>query len=334
MDKSRQIKRNHHYVWSFYLKSWAENNDIYYISKKGKISRDSVKGLAKETDFYKINLLNKSDVEFIKGWSSFSPDFLQDIHMSHLRDFQNLTKISSLISRSGFSSEELENTKKAIRHNSLENLHTIYEDLAVNVVSNLAKGKLSVLDDNQNMIAFCSYLGHQISRTKSFKEKCLGGMQLRANGNLQATKYAELAEKNWWFISFMLGLNIGTSLYAEKQKNNHVFVKNNTSVPFITSDTPIINIHSSLDGLGELEAPAFSDFYIPLSPSYAYMINDSSDFNHLSEIADVDMVNELNRVMYQKSFKTIFASTEEVLKNVKANNKRQQSDLRSMSPSA
>lgn len=332
MDKNRQIKRNHHYVWSFYLKSWADKNDIHYISKKGKISRDSVKGLAKEIDFYKINLLNKSDVEFIKAWSSFSPDVLQKIHMSHLRDFQNLTKLSNSISNIDVDSDDIENVKKAIEHNSLENLHSIYEDLAVEAISNLAKGKLSVLDDGQNMIAFCSYLGLQITRTKLFKDKTFENIKLFSKQNAQAAQaaqYFDKTEKNWWFISFMVGVNIGMSLYAEREKQEHIFIRNLTSVPFITSDNPIINIHSSLNDLDEMEAPIYSDFYIPLSPSYAYMINDSSDFNHLSDTIDVDMVNELNGMMYQKSFKTVFSNSEEALVKVKSQNKRLQSDLRS-----
>lgn len=97
MEKFEQIKRNHHYVWSYYLKSWsAEDNKIFYISKKGKISCDSVKGLAKDIDFYKINSLNEKDIFFIKKLSSYSSSYLQNIHLQQLNYFKNLLDIKSI----------------------------------------------------------------------------------------------------------------------------------------------------------------------------------------------------------------------------------------------
>ena len=63
MEKYLQIKQWHHYVWGFYLKQWANGNDIYHVTQKGKIACDSVKGLSRELGFYKIKPLNKVDIE-------------------------------------------------------------------------------------------------------------------------------------------------------------------------------------------------------------------------------------------------------------------------------
>lgn len=317
MQKHKQIKRNHHYVWSYYLKSWAQGNDIFYISPSGKVACDSIKGLAKETDFYKINPLKNEDVEFLKNWSAKSPKPLQDIHMSHLNDFVKLSKISNFISQSDIDSKELNLIDKAIRHNSLENLHSIYEDLTVNVLSGIAQGNFDLLNSKQNMIAFCAYIGHQISRTKMFKETAMNVSKTEPIIAKNYPFYLKLLEKNWWFISFMLGTNIGTSLYETKGRDNHVFISNNTGVPFVTSDNPIINIHSSLDELSPGEAPASADFYMPLSPKYAYMMNNSTNYNHLADSIDSETVNKLNRFMYNKSHKTVFGSSNIVLKELK-----------------
>lgn len=301
MDKYKQIKRNHHYVWSFYLRSWATGNDLFYISKKGKIARDSVKGLAKETDFYKISLLNDEDVEFIKSISSKSPIFLQEIHMSQLSSFDE-------------SPEEASYFAKVIQHNSLENLHSIIEGTAVEVISKLAIGEVDCLHKKENMIAFCSYVGHQMSRTKSFKEKSMAAL---ISANLVAAthpKYLELFEKNWWFLSYMFGINIGCSLYESKDRDNHIFMRNNTELPFITSDNPIINVHYSLESISERLAPESADFYIPLSPKYAYMINNSSDFDRLSAAVEIDNVMFFNEEIADKSYGTVFGSSEAALK--------------------
>ena len=317
MKKYKQIKRNHHYVWSHYLKSWAQGNDVFYISPSGKISRGNIKGLAKETDFYKINPLNKEDIEFIKMWSSKSPKPIRKIHNSHLKTFIKLSRISNSISQSDINSKELRTVDKAIRHNSLENLHSIYENLAVEIISGLSQGKSKLLNSNKNMVAFCGYIGHQISRTKMFKDISLNTSKNAPEIANNYPEYLKLLHKNWWFLSFMFGTNIGMNLYETKNKDNHIFISNNTSVPFITSDSPIINVHSSLNKLPSDVPPSSADFYIPLSPKYAYMINNSYDYNHLANSITIDMVNRLNGCILKKSHQTVFGSSDVVLKELK-----------------
>ena len=320
IEKSKQVKRNHHYVWSYYLKSWAEGNDLFYISKKGKIAKDSVRGLAKETDFYKISPLNEEDVELIRRFSKISPPFLQEEHESQLNHFIKLSSISKFINYYGRNSNELNRIDKVIRHNSLENMHSIYEDLTVEVIEALSKGESTVLDDNQNMIAFCSYIGHQMSRTKNFKDKVKQVLDGDISLKSQYPKESRLLEKNWWFISYMLGINIGFSLYESKDRDNHIFIENKTKTPFITSDHPIINVHPDVLNKAKYEVPKNTDFYFPISPKYAYMINHSGEYNDLEESISEKMVKELNRHIHGKSYENVFSSNAESLEEIKAHN--------------
>ena len=324
VDKSKQVKRNHHYVWSHYLKNWAEGNDLFYISKKGKIAKDSVKGLAKETDFYKISPLNEEDVDIIRRFSKLSPPFLQEEHESQLNHFIKLSSISKLINSSGISSDEINKLDKVIKHNSLENMHSIYEDLTVEVIGALCRGDRTVLDETQNMIAFCSYIGHQISRTKNFKDKAKQALDGNVSLRKQYPKEARLLERNWWFISYMLGINIGFSLYESKDRDNHIFIENKTETPFITSDHPIINVHLDVLNKAEDEVPERSDFYFPVSPKYAYMINHSSEYNGLEGSISKEMVKKLNGHVYEKSYINVFSSNIESLEEIKAHNKADQ----------
>src|SRR5690606_19683319 len=121
----------------------------------------------------------------------------------------------------------------------------------------------------------------QMTRTKSFKEKVF---ELAINKKVyeQYTnppypfeKYHQLMSKNWWFLSYMFGMNMGASFSATRNEDKHVLLINNTSEPFITSDNPIINVHPSLKDIPKGNAPNFMDAYYPLSPKYAYMINNS-----------------------------------------------------------
>ena len=321
VEKSKQVKRNHHYVWSYYLKSWANGNDLFYISKKGKISKDSVKGLAKETDFYKISPLNEEDVNLIRRFSRLSPPFLQEEHESQLSHFIRLSNISKFINSSEKRTDELNRLDKVIKHNSLENMHSFYEDMSVKVIGALRGGDRSILDNNQNMIAFCSYIGHQMSRTKSFKDKAKQALEGNVALRSQYPKESSLLEKNWWFISYMLGINIGFSLYESKDRDKHILIENRTETPFITSDHPIINLHPDSLSKAENDVPESSDFYFPVSPKYAYMINHSSEYDSLEEKISEEMVKKLNRYIHEKSYRNVFSSNIESLKELNAHNK-------------
>lgn len=313
MDKFDEIKKNHHYVWSFYLKNWSlDKKNIYYISKKGKISFDSVKGLAKEIDFYKINSLNQNDIKFLKNLSSKSSLEAQKLHMSQLNFFIRLLKIEEDLSDFKVH-DEREKIVNTIKSNSLENTYMIIEKLALEVISNLSKKDLKILEEKQKLLALLYYLGHQITRTKSFRDRVLS--EIKKDDRLY-----NYWEKNWWFISYMFGMNIGYSFYTSilNKKTKYFIFENKTKYTFITSDNPVINIHPSLNELKEREAPEHADFYIAISPNIGLMINESSFYDYMiDEVKDEDVMF-LNRKLYEKSHETIFAKSENIIKEVKS----------------
>lgn len=324
MRKYAQIKKKHHYVWSFHLKQWTNGKDIYYFTKKGNIACDSIKGLSCERGFYKINSLNKSDIEFIQAISSKSDINLQEQHKKFLNNFIALSHISNVCQNYKTRSNEANTTHLAILYNSLENLHSGFESGVKPVLEKLHHGASEVLNENQNMVAFCSYLGQQITRTKTFKEKSLSAVNrniLAENeSNIDIREYKkiqQLTENNWWFLSFMLGINVGYSLYRTRLNDNHIFIVNKTNTPFITSDNPVVNIHSSLCALGEYEAPEELDLYFPISPRYAYMINNSTEYNSLADFLCESDVEMLNEKMVKKAGATIFGNSNKILESLK-----------------
>lgn len=322
MRKYAQIKKKHHYVWSFHLKQWANGKDIYYITKKGNIACDSIKGLSCERGFYKISPLNKNDIEFIRTMSAISDVNLQKQHNKFLSTFVALSHISNVCQNSKIKSDEVNNVHLAIMYNSLENLHSGFESGVKPVLEKLHHGASEVLNANQNMVAFCSYIGQQ--RTKTFKEKSLTAINRNISAsnenNIGISEYRriqKLTEKNWWLLSFMLGINVGYSLYLTRLNDNHIFITNNTNTPFITSDNPVVNIHSSLSALEENEAPEKLDLYFPISPKYAYMINESTEYDSFTDYLSESEVEMLNAKMVEKADETIFGNSNEILKSLK-----------------
>lgn len=205
----------------------------------------------------------------------------------------------------------------AIECNSMEDLHAIFETPALPIIKELRSGNSEVLKTKMNLVALCSFMGHQLTRTKSFKDGSLSAIKGNAIQSVEHQRYAALTERNWWFISFILGINVADSLYILKDKENHLFISNNTKIPFITCDNPVINIHSSLKNLDKGDAPEFMDLYFPISPNYAYMINESSDYNSLVKSVNEEDVKKLNSFIAKKSYKNTYGNSKEVLELVR-----------------
>lgn len=312
--KYLEAKRQHHHVWANYLKRWSINaKEVYYSTRTGKIALDSVKAIAVEKDFYQIKPLRNNHIKLIKYFSSLSPANLQELHASYLADFLLDQRLEEIYQKSEMPDQEIDDIFNSLRCNSLENLHSIQENEAREVIESLAKRELNALNNSQNTINFINFFGHQISRTKTFKDTVLTAL-LKIDKET-GTSHAESLSECWWFISYMLGMNIGADLYATRKVDNHCILLNDTGIPFITSDQPIINVHTSLSG-DKISPPddEHCDFYYPITPSVAYMINKSDRFQRGANHISTDVVNELNIKLARKANTYIVSNSKDSLK--------------------
>jgi hypothetical protein len=316
-QKNIQIKKKHHYIWGHYLNQWSVNNGVYYITKSNKIACDSAKGLSWEHGFYKIQPLRDEDIHFIIQWSKKSPEFLQKTHRAFLNNFIEISKRLHLIDALNINSEEIEGVSSALRYNSLEDLHSDIESKVLPTLNELWDGNPKILSNSENMDTFCSFIGQQLARTKHFKELALKTLEHESMQIQKYPNYKSLFERNWWFISFMFGINIGSSLYRSRNSDKHIFIFNNTELPFVTSDNPAINIHPSLANLADGEDPKIMDLFFPLSPKLGYMINKSNEYDHLEFSIHENDVIKLNKMITKKSDKTLYSNSEIILKELR-----------------
>lgn len=302
--KAIEVKRKHHYVWARYLKAWAAGNNVHYISKKGLPAIDSVKGLAQEHGFYKISSFEKADVEYIKSMSKLSPVELQSIHMGFLDDF---IKVSSFLkSMQRLNTQNTKLLSDYLQYNVLEDIHSRIERAAWPIISELRNGKVEVLENQSNRSNFCLFVAQQLTRTKIVRDYSIAAS---TRGGLPEFMTAAL-KKNWWFISLMLGINLGKSL-VESGKQRHFLIENPTDTPFITSERPVINIHACMQTIVPDEPPENLDLYYPLSPTHAYMVTDSEGYDSFRGEIDQDQVLLLNRYMAESANGIVYGSTRE-----------------------
>ena len=319
--KSLEAKKNHHHVWASYMRRWApDNKNVFYTTKKNNniIRNDSVKSIAVERDFYRVQPLTPDHVEVIKGWSSKSPEDLHELHMSYLNDYMKMQYMESIYKQSGIKNEEADKMFEAWKCNGIENYHTAHEDEVKYVLKALANRDLSVLDNDQNMIYFMQFFGHQIARTKNFKDSIGAGLgksrpSLDKATEEQVNHIMKLTQESWWFIGYMFGMSMGRSLYLNRKDDVHCLLINDTDTPFITSDQPIVNIHQVLTD--EIKAPEDHecDLYYPISPNVAYMINKSNRFPRGRVQVSVDDVEEMNIKLAKKANFHIIGDSKESL---------------------
>jgi len=322
MDKVEQIKVNHHYVWARYLKNWSNNNDVFYITKKGKIARDSVKGLCRERNFYTLPLLDSEDVNFLTQLSAQCDPFLQELHREFLND---LVKLSTLIrvlqSHPASNGQDFRKVVDVIENNIIENMYAIDESIFLPILGKLTNGDFACLEETENLINFYQFIGHQITRTFNAKNRTFSGINSNPVLVNQHGDGIKLLEKNWPCISFMFGINVGFNLYAKRKSTKQIFITNTSQVPFITSDNPVINIHPSVNLKDVSKPPDHMDIFFAVSPEYAILICESDAYDGIEAAVTEEIVHQFNGHIYRNSGATIFATSEAVIRDVRTANK-------------
>ena len=309
--KDLEAKKRHHYVWANYLARWSNGTkNVFYTTKSGKFAHDSVRAIVVDDYFYKTTTLTSKHVEVIEGFSRKSPNHLHQQHMSYLNDFLMMQQAETIYSKSGIRNQEIELHLHAMKCNPLENLHASHEKKVLPILAALADEKLDVLQDKQHMIEFIAFFGHQISRTKTFRDSVISVL---SRSNAMEIEVAHAVEHAWWFLSYMFGMNIGFSMYMDRHNATHALLVNDTSVPFITSDQPVVNVHSCVSET-EFGAPEYADLYYPISPRVAYIICDSERFMPSKNEVDETTVAELNSKVAAQAMVHIIGDSESAIR--------------------
>lgn len=313
-SKYLEIKKRHHYVWANYLARWGHGTeDVFYTTKTGKIAHDSVRGIVVDDFFYKISALTRKHVEVIKGFSRKSPDHLHQQHMSYLQDFLEFQQDEEVYRQSSIQNQEVELHLEAAKCNLIENLHSSHEKTALPVLAALVDENLDVLRDKQKMVEFMTFVGQQFCRTKAFRDNALRVLNRRSTLEIEVS---DAMSHSWWFLSYIYGMNLGWSLYAGRNEARHALLVNDTPVPFITSDHPVVNVHPCVSET-EFSSPEHADFYYPISPRIAYIICDSDRFKRGKNRIDETTAVEFNSKQAAQAMMHIIGDTEEAIRPFK-----------------
>jgi hypothetical protein len=121
----------------------------------------------------------------------------------------------------------------------------------------------------------------------------------------------------WNILSFFMATDLTLKLF-HKKNSCFTFISNKTSLNFITTDQPVINLkRNDLDKSGHVKT---MEFYYPLSPDCALLINFDKSIGLKFEGIEIDEseVQKYNELLLSNSESFIFSNNIETLNTIKA----------------
>jgi hypothetical protein len=296
-------KRRHHYVPKFYLEPWSENGRIFCF-RKGQVKQLGLNDVGVEEDFYAVGELTLEDIEVLRrGVIAPSNKGAQKIHESLLRDFAQVAYANRLLNQRPEMAEE---AKKIIREtvsNLDENYHEAIEHDLQYALHCMLSGSVEFFSDVAVAGSFLRALALFSLRTKARRQAMKSRVRMpRADANI---------DRIFGPMIHMLAVNVGGNLLVDRAQFRIALLNNETAVPFITGDQPVINIHEHRDEMG---TPREVEWYMPLSPKMAmlYVLAEHAPGSHSATISQAE-VEGYNARMAEHSHDQLYGNSEESL---------------------
>jgi hypothetical protein len=294
-------KRRHHYVWRYYLESWS-NAGKMYCRKDGKIYSNNPRNLAVENDFYKLCDLNYSETEFLLAFAKSLPAHAERVIDNFIKYFTLHTKLLETYGATLEKNQELSIMLDVHRSNFEENYHEGIEKSALPILKEIINGDVSFYQDSAKCRKFMYFIATQLLRTR----KMAAGMN-----NMPPNDLGIDFKKVWPVQRHMIACNFGCNLFLERHEKPIAMIHNESSVGFIASDNPVINLYPN-----EARANVCALYY-PVSPKRAIVFGDLKD-DIVRPIWSVTagQAHQLNGALAASSHEMIFADSEDVLLNL------------------
>jgi hypothetical protein len=292
--KLRGKKHRQHYVFRRYLKRWA-TKDRLAVLRKGEIRESNLTRVAVEKQFYKLQPITPDDVTLIRTTLLESAnDFVRSNAESLIKCFTLPFVVRDLIEANPPVNPLLSAWVEEQIVNGEENLHCGVEEGLMGALDEMLDGKTDFFLDPRASYEFLYAISVQYLRTKRMRE-AIGAVRSPFAGS-DMTRIRGL-------YTLISAMRIADSMYEERARHKLVLLDNQTGIPFITGDQPIINLHATFgDG-----APESLEFYYPISPTRAMVLVNAA--TSVEAIVRGDRVSTLNGLMVRNSHDQVFSNS-------------------------
>lgn len=304
--KPNPNKRAHHYVWQHYLKAW-EIEETFSCLMDNKIFPTNTKNIAQERDFYKLEELNKSEIEFLevillKGTTGLK----RELAMGWINSMQQIFPLRALLRQQGEVPEQIEEYIRNYLFNTEEDLHCKIEKDAIPHLKSLRNVDAGLMLDIHKKIEFCHFLSYQYFRTKRLQDRFVESF------NNDPKPPGKINFANCWKVARHVFADRVTSTLINECFANIIFLTNSTGTYFITGDQPVINTFAI--GKGLHDEILHTEFYYPLSPTLAMLFTvDKAQSELKSKELTLAEVHHYNHAIADQSHTQLYAATNNCL---------------------
>jgi len=302
------IVKRQHYVWRQYLRSWSSKDRICTLLKeKNEVRTTGLMGVAQERYFYRLQELSISEFELLEGLISKSHHSVQGLLNDFLIPYRAFTDISKKIKGSK-PNEKIESELREIEINTLEKIHEKFETDGAKLISCRSQEDLKQIlsnpdDRNSALIFLCV----QYYRTNKVKNDVINSF--KDDGKMDISKI-------WNIVTLIMSFNTARNI-AIDEKLRFRYFENQTNIPFVTGDQPVLNIkQNEKDEYGNVKD---LEFFYPLSPLNAISVHfENSQTEQIEKILiSQPMVEYFNDFVIENSLKFSFCNNEEYLNKKK-----------------
>jgi hypothetical protein len=313
--ETEQPKIYHHHTPRQYLLPWADADERIAWLGYGKIQRSGLTVVGGENDFYKLKELTIPDIDCLKVLIDGLPvEAGRENHRRFLEMYVLPTQLKARFEqRVAENGEVMDEAHVAENRHMLEvaisnlneNYHAAIERSFWPYLELIKRRDFSWYEDAPQAREFFHAIFVQYFRTKAVKERvCQKGNVLFDD-----------MERVWDVLSYILAVEAGRSFFCSRRDFQIVVLDNDTQVPFITSDQPIIN---RLTEGGGWDVPDKMELYYPLSPTKAMLfLEKSTPTAGINQNVSIDDAHRYNMMMLDHSGLRVFSNSEEYLKFLK-----------------
>jgi len=288
-ENTKKIKQ--HYVWKYYLRPWAINNQII-CQREGKVFKTALENVAQKRNFYRMHELSKEEIEYLRLFFENIPPTLKQLANGWIDIFKYVFDIKNMLL--------LKNTEAfdTLINNFEEEFMCEYENMGRKYLETLQLGNTSFFSNEKSCMEFILFLTVQYFRTEKIQKDILKIKSKFINIRI---------EKMWYIMRNIFATNVAGNIYVERNNWEIIKLENNNNIPFITGDQPIVNILSE-----KCEQTEKLAFYYPVTPTIGILLKEKKeDYRRIENLNDVLFYN--NKMAYF-SDSLLFFNTEDTKK--------------------
>lgn len=259
--------------------------------------------VGQQKDFYRVRDMTDQDIALVHAVvvAPMNSEIQKRAAERWLTDFNMLGRFRRHLESQGI---DAASALEPLYIEAEEKLHGDIERNALPLLKRLLASETFCLDDDDDYIVFVHFLMTQYFRTSGLLANVKRGMDDRFPGTI---------ERSMGVLRHMFATTAGFTLFAERSTMKPHLLLNETNVPLITGDQPVINA-LAVD-LPPDVAVQDCEFYYPLSPHKALVITKSDRFSS-GRITDAALAREFNRLIAVAAERQIYGATDADLADV------------------